>query len=83
MVKHKKIYLDYFGYGEQDFVPFECCHAIAVDIHHLCRRGIGGSKTKDYIENLMGLCRSCHIKAESSIPFNEELKKIHKEFLKK
>ena len=33
-------------------------------------RGMGGSKNKDYIENLMGLCRDCHNKAESDSAFN-------------
>jgi len=31
---------------------------------------MGGSKNKDYIENLMGLCRECHLKAESDSSFN-------------
>ena len=43
------------------------CNDVAVDIHHLERR----NKTKnDFIENLIGVCRSCHIKAESDSMFN-------------
>tara|TARA_R110002020_G_scaffold120575_5_gene274805 strand:+ start:824 stop:1057 length:234 start_codon:yes stop_codon:yes gene_type:complete len=39
------------------------CNDIAVDIHHLERR----NKIKnDYIENLVGLCRDCHIKCNES-----------------
>jgi hypothetical protein len=43
------------------------CSAIAVDIHHLEKR----NKTKnDFVENLIGVCRDCHIKAESDSMFN-------------
>ena len=63
--------MDLFDYGEQDFVMCEMCqNDRAVDIHHLEGRGMGGSKNKDYIENLMGLCRDCHLKAESDSSFN-------------
>ena len=68
---HTKVYMDFFDYGETDFVMCEMCQQDrAVDIHHLDSRGMGGSKNKDYIENLMGLCRECHIKAESDSSFN-------------
>lgn len=82
MVKHKKIYLDYFGYGEQDYIPCEYCTKRAVDVHHLERRGMGGSKDKDRIENLMGLCRECHTIAEANPKFNEMLKKVHLKTIK-
>ena len=62
MKKHIKLYLDYFGYGMDDFIPCEVCGQKAVDIHHIEARGMGGSKTKDIIENLQALCRPCHIK---------------------
>ena len=68
---HTKVYMQFFDYGETDFVMCEMCQQDrAVDIHHLDSRGMGGSKNKDYIENLMGLCRDCHIKAESDSSFN-------------
>lgn len=60
MKKHTRIYLDAMGYDEADFIPCEMCGKQAVDIHHIHARGAGGSKTKDYIENLMALCRPCH-----------------------
>ena len=53
----------------------------AVDIHHLESRGMGGSKNKDYIENLMGLCRDCHNKAESDSMFNMFCKIKHLELV--
>ena len=71
MKKHTKVYMQFFDYGEQDFVMCEMCQQDrAVDIHHIQGRGMGGSKEKDFIEKLMGLCRYCHIKAESDSSFN-------------
>ncbi len=61
MKKHTKVYLTHFGYGDDSYIPCEVCGERAVDIHHIHRRGMGGSKDKDTIENLMGLCRSCHV----------------------
>ena len=77
MKKHTKIYFQYYGYGEQDCIICEGCESErAVDIHHLEARGMGGSKTKDSIENLIALCRSCHTFAEQDKKFNNQLKKI-------
>ena len=58
----------FFDYGEQDFVMCEMCQQDrAVDIHHLTKQSkFGNKKEKDYIENLMALCRDCHNKAESN-----------------
>ena len=61
MKNHTKIYLNYFNYGLEDYVPCEVCDNKAVDIHHIESRGMGGSKLKDSIENLMALCRQCHL----------------------
>ena len=71
MQKHTKVYMQFFNYEEQDFVPCEMCGSRAVDIHHLERQSkFGKKKEKDYIENLIGVCRDCHIKAESDGMFN-------------
>ncbi len=75
MVKHKKIYLNYFDYGEQDFIPCENCSNRAVDIHHIIFRSHGGTDT---IDNLMALCRECHDKAHNSYVFNAELYRKHR-----
>lgn len=61
MKKHTKIYMDYFGYGIDDFIPCESCGSRAVDIHHIEARGMGGTTDKDTIDNLMALCRYCHV----------------------
>ena len=57
MIKHKKVYINYFGYAEGDLILCEVCDydyhlpfsdliqvREAVDIHHLTPRGKGGSK---------------------------------------
>ena len=72
MKNHVKVYMSYYGYGEEDIIPCVCGKK-AVDIHHLVPRGMGGSKLRDNIENLIALCRECHDKAESDKTFNNEL----------
>ena len=68
MQNHTKVYMKFFGYDESSTILCELeCGAVAVDIHHLEKR----NKTKnDFVENLVGLCRDCHIKAESDSCFN-------------
>ena len=67
MQNHTKVYLSFFNYDQSDTVFCEMCNDVAVDIHHLEKR----NKTKnDFVENLVGLCRDCHIKAESDSCFN-------------
>jgi 5-methylcytosine-specific restriction endonuclease McrA len=78
MKKHTKIYLQYFKYGVTEFIPCEVCGLKAVDIHHIDCRGMGGSKEKDKIENLMALCRQCHIDFGDKKQHTEFLQNIHK-----
>ena len=67
MQNHTKVYMNFFYYVIEDFIPCEMCGSRAVDIHHLEKR----NKTKnDFIENLIGLCRDCHNKAENDSCFN-------------
>ena len=87
MIKHKKIYIDYFGYDVGDRIICEVCEYNynngdgvlneAVEIHHISPRGLGGSKLKDYPENLMAVCREHHNKAERDEEFNKLCKIIH------
>ena len=77
MKKHTKIYMQYFNYVLDDFIPCEVCGSRAVDIHHIENRGSGGSKDKDRIENLMAVCRPCHL-VYGDVPFKVQwLKDLH------
>ena len=77
MKKYTQTYLIYFGYDETDFIPCEVCNKQAVDIHHIEAKGMGGSKTKDNIENIMALCRYCHMKYGDKKQYKDFLKQIH------
>jgi 5-methylcytosine-specific restriction endonuclease McrA len=81
MKKHTKLYLDYFGYGIEDFIPCESCGSKAVDIHHIEARGMGGDKKADNINNLMALCRQCHLVMGDTKTHMEYLKIKHKDKL--
>lgn len=71
MQNHTKVYMDFFNYEAGDFIPCEMCGSQAVDVHHLTKQSkFGKKKDKDFIENLCGLCRDCHIKADSDGMFN-------------
>ena len=76
MVKYKKIYMDYHGYGIDDTILCENCGGVAVDIHHIEPRGMGGNPKKDTIGNLIALCRPCHEKAEAGKITKESLFEI-------
>ncbi len=83
MKRHVKIYLDYYGYTGDEFISCEVCGSRAVDIHHIDCRGMGGSKSKDKIENLMALCRSCHLEYGDKKHYIEFLTDIHKKVVQK
>lgn len=83
MRKHTKIYYENFGYAIDEFVACEICGQRAVDIHHIDCRGMGGSKEKDKIENLMAVCRKCHIQYGDKKDHIEWLKEIHNNFINK
>jgi len=77
MKNHTKVYLKHFNYSMDEYIPCEICEARAVDIHHIECRGMGSSKEKDKIENLMAVCRECHIKYGDIKGHIEYLKEIH------
>jgi hypothetical protein len=83
MKHHTSVYLDYFNYGIEDFIPCEVCGSRAVDLHHIRARGMGGSKNLDHIENIMALDRECHIKFGDKKQYMDFLRDTHEEFMNK
>jgi hypothetical protein len=85
MQNHTKIYLNHFGYGDQDFVPCEICGGRATETHHLINRGMGGVKNNrlDVIENLQAICRLCHNKFGDSPQHFDMLVECHAIKIKK
>lgn len=81
MKKYTKDYFKYFGYALDDFLPCEVCGIRANDLHHLDCKGMGGSKTKDDISNIMALCRECHVFFGDKKDKMEYLKEKHIMFL--
>jgi len=74
--------MDFFGYQISCWMPCEICGNQAVDLHHIEARGMGGSDTKDNIENLMALCRGHHVKFGDKKQHKEMLKEVHLNFMK-
>ena len=82
MKNHTKVYMKYFGYDESDFIPSEISGLPAVDINHINCRGMGGSKEKDNIENLIAVTREEHEEYGDKKEFIEFLQDIHNKFMK-
>jgi hypothetical protein len=93
MKKHTRIYLEHFGHISPGFQPISpddidmpiCemprCHKTCVDVHHINNRGMGGSKEKDKIENLMGMCREDHVQYGDKEQYLDILQSIHDQVL--
>lgn len=87
MKKHTKIYVQYFRLSavspDEEFIACECgCGSKITDIHHIFNKGMGGSKDKDSIENLMGLARACHTKYGDKEEFYLSLLQAHEKRIK-
>jgi hypothetical protein len=82
MQKHTKINMNFFGYTTGDFIECELSGTIATEIHHIGCRGMGGSKEKDYIENLMAINRENHNKYGDKKAFMVFLYVKHLRFVK-
>ena len=80
MKNHVKIYFKHYGYTPGDIVLCRACSNLAVDIHHIEPRGMGGNPNKDVPENLIALCRDCHEKAESGEITKEQLQEIKQKY---
>jgi len=88
MTRHVRIYMDYFGYGEQDIICCEVCGKCGradrsgFDIHHIIPRSQGGGND---IDNLCCLCRRCHNAAhglEKTYLHKDVIHKIHEKVYK-
>ena len=77
MKNHINIYMNFFGYDESDIIFSEISGQPATDIHHIEARGMGGSKKKDNINNLIALTREEHIQFGDKKQFKEYLQGIH------
>lgn len=81
MKPHVKIYLAYFPEpkcevcGKYATITSDGIHGL--DVHHIERRGMGGSKIADRIQNLMGLCREHHVLYGDKKEWKEWLQKVH------
>ena len=82
MRNHTKVYMEYFGYQIVEDAYCELCGKPCGPPHHIQARGLGGSKERDNIENLIGLCYTHHIDAEDHVYSKEYLTKIHLQFMK-
>lgn len=78
MKSHTKVYFKFFNLDEFDFIECANCQKQAVDIHHIEPKGMGGSKEKDNIENLIALCRKCHELAHSNYFSKNDLRLMQK-----
>lgn len=79
MQNHVKVYLNFFGYTPFDVIQCEICNAVAVDIHHIDARGMGGRRdhSADNIENLIALCRHHHNEYEGIKEMKPYLRMVH------
>jgi len=84
MQKHVKVYIEYFDLGIDSTVTCEYCGVQGninngFDIHHVFGR-IG--KQANSIENLILLCRQCHLNAHNSLYSKHDLLRKHEKNLK-
>ena len=75
--------MEFFDFGEQDFIPCEICGRRANGVHHIECRGMGGSKNKDVIENLMGVCQEHHDEYGDKKQHKQYLKEVHNNYIER
>ena len=78
-MKHTDIYFNALGLYKEDTALCELCGKPATDVHHLERRGMGGTSNPESnsIFNLMALCRYCHDKYGDKVKHKRWLKTKH------
>jgi len=80
MQKYAKNYLEHFGYTIADFIACECCGSQSHDFHHIVPRSKFGKNNKeeqDRVENVMALCRLCHVRYGQNKRYNDFLQELH------
>ena len=89
MKKHTKIWLKSRGLYQQNMIAEDLRvmdewdgSGFVVDVNHIEPRRMGGSKTKDTPENLIGLTRENHNLFEAGGIDKEKMKEKVKEILK-
>ena len=82
MKPYKKLYLDFFGYDCGDYIPSEVSGLPGTDYHHLQHKGMGGSKSKDFIENISCLTRKEHDRCHNDKDYNHEVQIRHLEYIR-
>ena len=79
MKKYQRMFMKYYGYTEADSYSELCWYCdknVWQDNHHIESRGMGGSKLRDRIDNLIPLCRSCHSDSSVINKQKDKLKEI-------
>ena len=82
MQKYVKLYMDFFGYGEDDFIPSEISGDRTADIHHIRARSQRMDLLND-ITNLIALTRKEHDKYGDKKQYIEFLQETHNQFIEK
>lgn len=83
MLPYLQLYLDFFGYTFQNEIVSELSGQQANHVHHISCKGKGGSKEKDFIENLIALTFTEHDQKGDKKQYMVELYIRHVYFIKK
>jgi 5-methylcytosine-specific restriction endonuclease McrA len=68
MKPYLKNFLTYHKLDKSDFIACAICKSKATEVHHISGKPMGNkSKRYDVPENLIPLCRDCHIKAHNEV----------------
>lgn len=81
MKSYTKVYMRYFGFVTDDFIPCEVCDKKAVDIAHIQSQKRRPDLKND-ITNLMAMCREDHIFYGDNNLYIDFLQEIHNEKMK-
>jgi|TARA_R110001592_G_scaffold214698_1_gene467694 hypothetical protein len=80
MKKHIEIYTSFWNPQltiAQSYQCSWCNNWEGGEVHHILKRGQGGSKCLDYIENLVYLCRYHHEIADKVPAFNQRVRAVN------